>query len=118
MKRAAHWTTYLRGRKRRGRMNKTEAEYASLLELRRRAGEVVWYAYEAITLRLADGARYTPDFAVMLADGQMELHEVKGHWAEAALVRIKVAAELFPFRFLAVEKLPKKNGGGWKEREF
>lgn len=118
-KRKAHWTANLRGQtKQRGTMNKTEAEWAALLTARKQAGDVLWFAYEAVTLKLATGARYTPDFAVMLADGELELHEVKGFWAEAAKVRIKVAAELFPFRFVAWHKRTQKEGGGWVSQEF
>lgn len=108
-----------RGVKKRGVMNGTESDYAALLEIRKRAGgDIEWYAYEAITLKLGEDARYTPDFVVMRHDGTIELHETKGHWEEAALVRIKVAAALFPFRFIAQQKIPKKDGGGWRPREF
>lgn len=108
-----------RGVKKRGVMNGTESEYAGLLELRKRAGgDIEWYSYEAITLKLGNDARYTPDFLVMRSDGTLEAHECKVHWEEAALVRIKVAAELFPFRFISQQKIPRKDGGGWKTREF
>lgn len=108
-----------RGVHRRGVMNGTESEYAALLELRRLAGgDIEWYAFEAITLKLGEDARYTPDFLVMRCDGTIECHETKGHWEEAALVRIKVAANKFPFRFIAQQKKTKKDGGGWKTREF
>ena len=99
-------------------MNKTEAEWATLLTARKQAGDVLWFAYEAVTLKLAEGVRYTPDFLVMLADGELEIHEVKGFWKEAAKVKIKMAAELFPFRFVAWRKRPKKEGGGWVSQEF
>lgn len=108
-----------RGRRRQpGEMNKLEREYADRLEERKQAGEVQWYAFEAVKLRLADKTFYTPDFAVMLADDQIELHEAKGFWEDDARVKIKVAASLFPFVFRAFSKLPKKAGGGWKEEEF
>lgn len=100
-------------------MNGAESDYAALLELRKRSGgDIEWYAFEAITLKLAEGLRYTPDFLVMRADGTLEIHEVKGFWEDDALVKIKVAAEKFPFRFIAQQKVPKKDGGGWKAREF
>lgn len=102
-----------------GCMNGTETEYAALLEFRKRAGDIKWYAFEAITLKLADSLRYTPDFMVMLPDGSFEFHETKGFWQDDALVKIKVAADKFPFfRFIAIQKVRKKDGGGWKEREF
>lgn len=99
-------------------MNKTEADYASSLELLKRAGEVLWWRFEGLKLRLADNTFYTPDFAVMRAGGQMECHEVKGFWTDDARVKIKVAADIYPFRFLAIKALPKKAGGGWTREEF
>lgn len=106
------------GRLKSGQMNKTEAAYAQELETRKNAQELLWYAFEGVTLKLADGCRYTPDFAVLRADGVMEMHEVKGYWQEDARAKIKVAADKFPFKFIAVYKQPKKDGGGWKVEEF
>lgn len=95
-------------------MNKTEAEYAAMLELRKRAGEIAWYAFESVKLRLADATFYSPDFTVMLANGALELHEVKGFWQDDARVKIKVAAALFPFQFFAVTK----KRGAWEVEAF
>lgn len=117
------WRVYGRGNCRkptRGDMNKLEAAYADYLEGRRIGGEVMWWKYNGIRFRLTndDKAFYTPDFIVMLCDGTIEIHETKGHWEHDALLRIKFAAELYPFRFVAIHRLPKKEGGGWVEREF
>ncbi len=113
-----HSTVQALGRLKTGEMNKTEAAYAGHLELRRRAGEVEAVWFEGITLKLAEGCRYTPDFLVMLADGRLEAHEVKGFWTDDARVKIKVAASKFPFRFVALKALPRKAGGGWEEEDF
>lgn len=91
-----------------GTMNKTEAEYARILEARKAKGEIEWYKFEGMTFKLANNTRYTPDFAVMLTGGVMEMHEVKGYWMDDARVKIKVAAEMYPFSFIAVKK-EKKN---------
>jgi hypothetical protein len=100
-------------------MNGLEAAYArEVLEPLKLAGEIADYWFERLTLKLADDCRYTPDFVVQLASGEIECREVKGFWQEDALIKIKVAATLFPFRFVAIQRLPKKEGGGWKEREF
>lgn len=88
-----------------GKMNKTESAYGDLLELRRRAGEIAWFKFEGLKLRLADNTFYTPDYFVMLANGELEVHEVKGHWEDDARVKIKVAASLYPFRFIGVRKV-------------
>lgn len=101
-----------------GEMNNTEREYADLLEGLRLAGDIAHYWFEQFTFKLADDLRYTPDFVVQRSDGTLECHEVKGFWEEDARVKIKMAAQLFPFRFVAVRKKPKKEGGGWSEEEF
>lgn len=106
------------GRMKSGAMNGSEAEYAALLEARKVAGEIVWYRFEGITFKLADDTRYTPDFAVMMADGAMEMHEVKGFWRDDAKIKIKIAADMFPFRFVSARKVSKKAGGGWDIEEF
>jgi hypothetical protein len=106
------------GRLKAGTLNKTEAAYAEFLELRKRAGEVAWFKFEGVKLRLADNTFYTPDFLVMLSDRSLECHEVKGFWQDDARVKIKVAADLYPFRFIAMKANAKKNGGGWAEEAF
>ncbi|WJZ69964.1 DUF1064 domain-containing protein [Vibrio phage PVP-XSN] len=92
------------GRMKSGKMNKTEQEYEQQLKWRQRAGEIAWYKFEGVKLRLADSTFYTPDFFVMLSDGTLEVHEVKGHWRDDARVKIKVAADMYPFVFIAATK--------------
>lgn len=90
------------GRMKSGRMNDTEFAYSKVLELRKMKGEILWYAFEGVRLQLAPNTTFTPDFIVMLSDGVIEFHEVKGFWQDDAKVKIKVAAEKYPFRFIAV----------------
>lgn len=107
------------GRLKTGTMNKTEAAYAQHLQLRKQAGEVLWYKFEGLKLRLADNTFFTGDFFVLAVNGQLECHEVKGgYWQDDARAKIKIAADMYPFRFLAVQAKPKKDGGGWKFEEF
>jgi hypothetical protein len=101
-----------------GRMNKTEAAYARNLQDRQFAGEIAWYKFEAVKLRLADNTFYSPDFLVLTVDGALEVHEVKGFWEEDARVKIKVAASIYPLRFIAVTARSKKFGGGWDVEAF
>ena len=89
-----------KGRIRDKGMNRTEARYAGELDLRQKVGEIAWYAFEGVTLKLGFDCRYTPDFAVMLANGELEMHEVKGFFRDDALVKIRTAATIFPFRFM------------------
>lgn len=109
---------YALGRLKRGVMNKTEEAYARLLRDRQLAGEIAWYEFEGVKLRLADSTFYSPDFAVMLASGELQMHEVKGFWTDDAKVKIKVAANKFPFHFIAAYPRKKSEGGGWIFQEF
>ena len=106
------------GRLKTGAMNATETRYAEYLDAEKHHGRVAWYAFEGVKLRLADACFYTPDFAVMLSDGRMEMHEVKGFFTDDARVKIKVAAESYPFRFVAIRAQTKKAGGGWAVEAF
>lgn len=106
------------GRLKAGQLNKTEAEYELELKSQLHAGGILWYRFEGLKLRLADNTFYTPDFAVMNQHGYIECHEVKGFWQDDARVKIKLAADQYPFTFLAVRKRPKKDGGGWDYEEF
>lgn len=101
-----------------GTMNKTEAAYHRELEFQKTCGRVAWFAFEGVTFKLAKDTRYTPDFVVMLSDGCIQCHEVKGHWEDDAKVKIKVAAAKFPFDFIAVKPRAKKHGGGWEVVDF
>jgi hypothetical protein len=112
---------YAKGRPRPQRtgINKTEQAYADMLHLRLLAGEIQAYEYEGVKLRLADKTFYTPDFAVVTADGTLEMHEVKGFWEDDARVKIKVAADKYWYlRFIAAKPVSKKNGGGWSFETF
>ncbi len=109
---------YALGRLKTGAMNKTESAYSQYLETLRHAGEIVWFKFEGVKLRLADNTFYTPDFMVMGANGLIEMHEVKGFWMDDARAKIKIAADMYPFRFLAIKAKAKKNGGGWDQENF
>ncbi len=106
------------GRFKTGQRNKTELAYENMLESMRISGEILWYKFEGLKLRLADNTFYTPDFFVMMASGQLEAHEVKGHWQDDARAKIKIAADMYPFRFVAAKPKAKKNGGGWDIEVF
>jgi hypothetical protein len=78
-------------------MNKTEARYATRLDGLIACGGVHSHVFEGLKFRLADKTWYTPDFLVVLTDGRMELHEVKGGFIrDDAKVKYKVAREMFP----------------------
>lgn len=104
-----------------GEMNKLEARYAGYLANLQHAGDVFWFGFESIKFRLAAATFYTPDFMVMRADFAIELHETKGakgsrfHVEDDAMVKIKVAAAMFPFTFKIV--WPCKQNG-WNQEEF
>ena len=104
--------------RKRGVMNGYERDYAAVLRGKEACGEIKGSWFEAVTLNLAPRLRcsYTPDFMVLAADDVLEFHEVKGHWEDDARVKIKVAADKFPFRFVAVTRPTKKSP--WKYEVF
>ncbi len=90
----------------------------------RESGRIDSFKFEEVTLKLAENTRYTPDFMVILVNGEIEFHEVKSCTSKGvflteddANVKWKVAANSFPyFGFVLAGRLPKKVGGGWKYR--
>lgn len=108
-----------RGRLKPGQMNRTEQQYATHLDVEKHAGRVLWWRHHAIKLKLADNTFFEVDFFVLAADGVLEAHEVKGGiWIGDGRTKIKIAADLYPFRFKAFKVRAKKNGGGWEEEDF
>lgn len=110
----------------RGEMNKTERRYADDLDARIAAGEITRYWFEPFSLRLSNPpggqpARFTPDFLVLMPDGETFVDDVKGSGLDdnAAIVRAKCAAEMYPlWRFRIVKENRKKDGGGWTVKEL
>lgn len=99
------------GRKGGREMNKTERCYADLLNWRRKAGEVAEWWFEVMNLRIGDNCFYETDFLVLLATGELEVHETKGYITEDSLVKFKAAQTIFPFRF----RMMQFKGGEWNE---
>jgi hypothetical protein len=95
-------------------MNKTEKHRAIQLEALKRDGQIREWWYEQITLKLGDDCRYTPDFAIVDAEGLLRFEEVKGFWRDDAKVKIRVAAKQFPSKFTALQLVK----GEWKREEF
>lgn len=110
---------YAKGRLKAGALNQSEANYEAYLRALCQTGDILWFKFEGIRLILAQGCTYTPDFVVMLKDGTIELHEVKGSKAlfrDDAKVKVKMAASLFPFRIKVV--YPRRKMAGWDEEIF
>jgi hypothetical protein len=89
-------------------LNKTEAAF----EQWAKAGGIQFAQFysQAVTLRIANGCRYTPDF---IATGAVWLraYEVKGFMRDDAAVKLKVAASLYPW--ITFHLVSKRKGGGW-----
>lgn len=98
-----------------GSMNRLEAAYAEHLEMRRLAGEILSWKFGVLKLRLAKATFYDTDFLVVLANGEVEVHETKGWMRDDAAVKLKVAAEMFPFRFILVQR--KRKSDPWSLKE-
>lgn len=79
-------------------MTEPEKRMAVALDERKRAGELQAWWFEAITFRVGiERCRYTPDFVALLADGSLEVIEVKGEkkWDDA-IVKFKAAVLEYP----------------------
>ncbi|CAG9194126.1 conserved hypothetical protein [Paraburkholderia caribensis] len=104
------------GRGARGKQNKTETAYENeVLKPQLHVGEILWYRFEAIKLRLADNTFITIDYPVITAAGQLEFREVKGRWTDDARAKTKVAAAQYPFRFLAIQR---DGRHGWRVEDL
>lgn len=71
------------------------------------AGEVLCYEFEAITLRLANGLKYTPDFWMVNGNGETVFIEIKGarpRQREAGIAVLKMAAAKFPSYIFYIAK--------------
>ncbi len=95
-------------------MNRLESRFAAELAAWKATGQIEWWGYEVLKLRLAKGAWYKPDFLVQFKQGFV-LYETKGFMREAANVRIKVAAETYRFFKFIVVRLVK---GQWHYTEI
>jgi hypothetical protein len=103
------------------RMNKGETAYSKHLETLRRAGEIARWDFEPEKFRLADNCYLKIDFRVVLPDGVVEFHDVKGRKGdgpfveEDAMLKYRFVAEHHPYRFFLV--WPAK-GGGWRSKRI
>lgn len=106
-------------------MNNEERAFAVTLAEQLKNGDLLWWRYEPVKLRLAPSTFYTPDFIAVDAAGQIHVYEVKAWWKSAgrvgweedARVKTKVAASLYPWlRFHAVWR--KSKGEPWECEQF
>jgi hypothetical protein len=105
-------------------LNKTEQAFYDYLKTREDPGVPrTVLPPQSVTLRIANGCRYTPDFVVAyhhstdIPSVDLVAYEVKGFMRDDAAVKIKVAATAFPWiTFHLVAKLP-GGGGGWSISE-
>ena len=74
----------------------TETQYAAMLNLMLKAGEIEGYKAQAFKVRLADNTWYTPDFMVHY-HSHVEVHEIKGGWiTDKGKIKFKIARDLWP----------------------
>lgn len=107
---------YALGRLKAGELNKTEKAYRDLLEEQKTSGEILWYSFDSIKLRLANNTFLSVDFFILTKDFKLQAIDVKGSLAiitDDAKVKMKVAADKFPLEFFYAIPKPKKEGGGF-----
>ena len=108
-----------------GVMNATEKRFeANVLKPMLWSEEIVDYQYEPAKWRFGTDfkATYTPDFMVQMADGTIEMIDVKGSggWEQHTRVKIKACAEKYPaFSWVGfTEQRGSKNRGRFDREEF
>lgn len=107
-----------RSRHEAGKMNGLERRYRDeILQPQLERGEVVWYGFEKLKLRLANATFYTPDYWLILCNAKHVVDEVKGHWEDDARVKIKLAAEQFPYLHFRAWTYDRKTKV-WKREDF
>lgn len=114
-----------------GEPNLLEMKFGLELERRKYEGQVLEYQFEAETLRIAwprpatgvKGATYTPDYRVITADGEIVFYECKPmrkngkpFAREDAMLKLKLAADRHPYRFVIV--MLDRATGQWVEQEY
>ncbi len=112
--------------KKRHSMTKPEREMAMQLEAMRRNNEIESWKFEGVTLKLADGCRFTPDFTVIIErsyshdDNDIQISwyvtrfiETKGPFIrEDSMIKFKIAREQNPW---AEWQLHQRNKNGWTQ---
>jgi hypothetical protein len=92
-----------------------ERQYADYLHTLMRVGEIQFYQFEPVRLIIGKDCTWQPDFLVMLNDGTLEWHEVKGRRREDAMIKIRVAVKQFHWwKFVLVEH----KRGVWEQKEL
>jgi len=105
-----------RPRREHGEMNGLETRYSQHLDMLKATGRVQSWRFEGVKLRLARKTFLTVDFWIVIPDGLVELHDVKGLWEDDARVKMKVAAETFhEFQFVGVTH---DRRAGWVQERF
>lgn len=104
------------GRLKTGERNRTEQAYENVLKTMLISGEILWYSFDSIKLRLANNTFLSVDFFILTKDFKLQAVDVKGSLAiitDDAKVKMKVAAEKFPWEFFYAIPKPKREGGGF-----
>ena len=83
--------------------SKIESRYYQLLKIRQQAGEVLFFLLQ-VPFQLP-GMKYVADFMVFLADGTVEVVDVKGKDTPMSKAKRKAVEELYPIEIKIVTKV-------------
>jgi len=102
------------------KMNPLEVRYAIQLAALKAASEILDWRFEEVRFKLGgtketNEAWFKPDFFIVYP-ARFEIHEIKGHWREAARVRMKVASQLYPWFVWKAVKYDRRRG--WIYEDF
>lgn len=83
--------------------SKLEHSYFQKLQLRKQAGEVVFFLTH-VPIRLPGGKKYIVDFVEFLANGEVVFTEVKGFDTPIGRLKIAQVEDLYPIKINMVRK--------------
>ena len=89
-------------RQTRGYASKLEADYASLLDARKAAGEIMDYL-EQVPIKLPGKIKYVVDFAVIALDGTIAFVETKGRETDVYRLKMRLLQEARPEIYARLE---------------
>lgn len=108
------------------KMNGTERAYDAYLRTQYAAGEILWWHFEPIMIRLGPDCHFKPDFLILYADHHLELHDTKGtqrrkvgdkayYSRDTGSIKARVVAMHFP---IPIYFLFSTGDGGWGKKGF
>lgn len=84
--------------------SKLEAAYYSQLKLRQHAGDILFFLRQ-VPFQLPGNVKYVCDFMVFMADGTIEIVDVKGKDTHMSIAKRKMVEDIYPLQIKVVNRV-------------